>query len=77
MRLLKSSRCLHLPNADFGSRRTRREHENNRVSLANQVAKASFPVLATGDAVTVDETLEVVDPRAASSWSAKSRSSRL
>jgi hypothetical protein len=33
------------------------------VGLANQVAEASFPVLTTGDAVTVDETLEVVERR--------------
>ena len=56
--LVESCRLLHLPGADFGARRARREHENHRVGLADQVAEASFPVLATGDAVTVDDTLK-------------------
>ena len=58
--LVKSCRLLHLPIADFGARRVRREHENHRVGLADQVAEASFPVLATGDAVAIDETLKAV-----------------
>src|SRR5262249_26751337 len=45
--LVEPCRFLHLPVADFGPRRTRREYENDRVGLADQVAKASFPVLAT------------------------------
>src|SRR5262249_31753071 len=39
--LAESCRLLHLPGADFGARRGRREHENHRVGLADQVhAKA-------------------------------------
>src|SRR5262249_8512470 len=56
--LVELFRLLHLPCTDFGTRRAWREHENHRVGLADQVAKASFPVLANGDVVTVDETLE-------------------
>src|SRR5262245_8857714 len=53
---LAESRCLfHLPGADFGARRGRREHENHRVGLADQVAEALLPVLATGDAVAVED----------------------
>src|SRR5215831_12175199 len=58
--LAESCRLLHLPCADFGARRGRREHENYCVSLADQVAEASLPVLATGDAVAVDEALKAV-----------------
>src|SRR5262245_39753278 len=42
--LVESCRLLHFPGADIRVRRTRREHENDGVGLANQVAKASFPV---------------------------------
>src|SRR5262245_32556436 len=35
-----------------------RENENDRVGLADQVAEASFPDLATGDAFAIDETFE-------------------
>src|SRR5262245_18686711 len=59
--LVESCRLFHLPIADWGKRRSGREHENDRVSLADQVGKTSFPVLATGDAVTVDETLEAAN----------------
>src|SRR5262249_17366539 len=54
-----------LPGADFGARRGRREHENHRVGLADQVAEASLPVLATGDAVAVDDALKAakIEPR--------------
>src|SRR5262245_35477497 len=41
-----------------GARGTRRKHENDRVGLADQVAKASFPFLTTGNAFSVDETFE-------------------
>ena len=75
--LAESCRLLHLPGADFGARRGRREHENHRVGLADQVAETSFPVLATGDAVTVDEALKAASVERRISWSAKSRSSRL
>src|SRR5262249_58614808 len=51
---------LHLPGADFGARRTRREHENHRVGLANHAAEAPLPLLATGDAVAVDDALKAV-----------------
>ena len=37
---------------------SRREHENYRVSLADQVGEASLPVLATGYAVAVDDTFK-------------------
>src|SRR5262249_34672805 len=56
--LVESCRLLHLPCADFGARRTRRDHEYNCVRIADQVAEASFPVLAAGNVVTVDEALE-------------------
>src|SRR5262249_53995253 len=49
---------LHLPIADFGACRSRREHENHGVGFPNQVPKASLPFLATRDAVAVDETLK-------------------
>src|SRR5262249_55252979 len=53
----------YLPGADFGTCRGWREHEDHRVGLANQVAKASLPVLATGDAVAVDDTLKAANIR--------------
>src|SRR5207247_6439215 len=56
--LAKSCCLLDLPVADFGARRSRRLHENHRVGLADQVAEASLPVLATGDAVAVDDALK-------------------
>src|SRR5262245_61622549 len=59
--LAESGRFLHLPGADFGARRGRREHENHRVGLANQIAEASLPVLATGDAVAVDDALKAAN----------------
>src|SRR5215831_1842451 len=58
--LAESCGLLHLPGADFGARRTRREHENHRVGLANHVAEAPLPLLATGDAVAVDDALKAV-----------------
>ena len=58
--------------------RNRREHENYRVSLADQVGEASLPVLATGYAVAVDDTFKAASiEKAISSWSAKYKSSRL
>src|SRR5262249_30279499 len=56
--LAESLRLLRLPGAEFGVCRGRREHENHRVGLADQVAEASLPVLATGDALAVDEALK-------------------
>jgi TPR repeat protein len=50
-----SRRLLNLPSADFRARRGRRQHEHHSVGFADQVAEASLPVLATGDAVAVDE----------------------
>src|SRR5262249_12525496 len=56
--LAQSCRLLHLPGANFGARRCWREHENHRISLADQVADPLLPFLATGDALTVDEALK-------------------
>ncbi len=56
--LAEPCRLLHLRVADFRACRSRREHENYRVSLADQVAEASLPVLATRDAVAIDDTLK-------------------
>src|SRR5262252_10776562 len=52
--LAAATRLLRLPGADFGARRGWCEHEHHRVGLADQVAKTSLPVLATGDAVAID-----------------------
>jgi hypothetical protein len=56
--LAESCCLLHLPGADFRTRRGWREHKNHRVGISNQVAEASLPVLAAGDAVAVDEALK-------------------
>jgi hypothetical protein len=45
--LSQARRLLHLPGANFRARRGRREHENHRFGLADQVAESSLPVLAT------------------------------
>jgi hypothetical protein len=58
--LAESCRLFYLPSADFG-RRGRREHEHHRIGLANQVAEASLPVLATGDALAVDDALKAAN----------------
>src|SRR5262249_45552213 len=56
--LVESCRLLHLPRADFRTCRGWREDENHRVDLPDQVAEASLPVLATGDALTVNDALK-------------------
>jgi hypothetical protein len=63
--LAESCRLLHLPGTNFGTHRGRREHENDGVSFPNQVAETSLPVLATGDAVAVEDALKAakIEPR--------------
>src|SRR5262249_15575296 len=56
--LAEPCRLVHLPLTDFGACRGRREHENHRVGLPDQVAEPSLPVLTTGDAVAVDDALK-------------------
>src|SRR5262249_46688817 len=58
--LAESCRLLHLPGADFGARRTRREHEDHRVCVSNQVAQALLPLFTAGDTFAVDEALKAV-----------------
>ena len=56
--LAEPRRFLALPIADGRNGRCRRKHENDRIGLGDQVAKAGLPVLAAGNVLAVDEAVE-------------------
>ena len=58
--LAQACSLCHLPSADVGACRRRRQNEYDRVGVADEEAETRLPVLAAGYAVAVDGCVETV-----------------
>jgi hypothetical protein len=61
--LAKARGFFDLPDTDVGIGRRWRQHENDRVGLADEVGKTLSPLLSAGDRLPVQRCLEAEKPK--------------